>query len=168
MKTLVLLRHAKAVKDDPGGDHARSLSAAGREAAAIAGQRLRPLLPAGFLLAASDARRTRETALHGFPDLAAAVRLEPAAYAAEAETLLDLIRDFPSDAPAAVLVGHNPGLSELAALLAGQDEARDLARVAQGLATADTVVFEIADDWRALKPGTGRVTAVLARKDEDG
>ena len=167
MKTLVLLRHAKAVKDDPDGDHARSLNAAGREAATAAGERLRPLLPLGVLIAASDARRTRETALHAFPDLAQAVRLEPSAYAAAPETLLDLIRDFPAEAPAAVLVGHNPGLSELAAVLAGHGDAQHVARLAHGMATADAVVFEVADDWRGVKPGSGRVMAFLARKGEE-
>lgn len=163
MKVLALLRHAKAVKDDPGGDHARALTPAGRDAAASAGHRLAPYLVEGFLAVASDARRTRDTAQLAFPALVEALQLEPGAYAADPKALLGLIRELPEDAPGAILVGHNPGLSALAVLLAARGEPRDLARIGEGLATADAVVFEMPDGWRETAPGTGRVMAFLQR-----
>ena len=165
MTILALLRHAKAVKDNPGGDHARRLSRAGQAAAEITGQRLRPLLPPDVLVIASDASRTRQTAELAIPShVAALMWLEPALYAARPGVLLSFLRGLPADVPAAVLVGHNPGISELALTLAGEGDPADLARVAQGLATADAVMFTFGTSWADLAPKTGHVTVMLARK----
>lgn len=166
MKLLALLRHAKAVKDDPGGDHARPLAEVGRQAAEMAGQRLRNCLPADVLVVASDACRTRQTAGLAFPSCEASrFRLEPALYAASSAALLAFVRGLSADISAAALVGHNPGISELASTLAGQGDAKDLARLAEGLSTADAVVLTFPNGWGAVAPGAGRVTALLVRQD---
>lgn len=163
MIILALLRHAEAVKTHGDGDHARPLSGAGRDAAAAAGRRLAELLPHGFMVVASDARRTRQTAELAFPTAGAdEVRLEPFLYAAPASDLLATIRDLPAAYPAVVLVGHNPGISELASMLAGEGAPDDLARVAEGLAPADAVILSFPTGWGAVSPKAGRVAAVLA------
>lgn len=169
MTVLALLRHAKAVKDDPGGDHARALSDTGRAAAAVAGERLSRSLSSDVQVFASDARRTRQTAELAFPSSHAGLRLhlEPALYAASLGSLMAFVRQLPIDVSAAVLVGHNPGISELAFALAGEGDSADLERLAGGLATADAVVLDLADGWAGAGPRSGRVVSLLARKDAE-
>lgn len=168
MTILALLRHAKAVGHDAGGDHARPLTEGGREAATAAGRRLRRLLPPDVVVIASDARRTRQTAELAFPaGEASHLRIEPSLYAALPGDILATVRGLPEEHPAVVLVGHNPGLSELAAVLAGRGEAAELARLSEGLATADAVILDFAARWGAVAPQTGRLVALLARADAE-
>ena len=168
MTVLALLRHAKAIKDDPGGDHARALSETGRAAAAVVGERLSRSLPSDVQVFASDARRTRQTAELAFPSHAGLrLHFEPALYAASLKSLMAFVRQLPADVSAAVMVGHNPGLSELALALAGDGDPADLARLAGGLATADAVVLDLVDGWAGAGPRSGRVISVLARKEAE-
>ncbi|MHC9083695.1 SixA phosphatase family protein [Luteimonas sp. RIT-PG2_3] len=118
MRELILLRHAHAEPATPGvSDLDRPLSAEGLAEAEMAGQWLRDkgLIPDRVL--SSPARRTRETVeavlgLVGYVDQ----RLEPSIYEATSGTLAALI-DSHRDAERLLLVGHNPGLERLAALL---------------------------------------------------
>ena len=121
MKDLVLFRHAKAMPALPGqADHDRPLAARGRADAAsmarwMAGSGWRP-----DLVLCSDAARTRET----LEILRAAipivrVALEPSLYLASTQDLRARVTRIDPAARAAMIVGHNPGLEELARGLAG-------------------------------------------------
>lgn len=117
MRELILLRHAHA---DPAAagqdDHARGLSATGRAEAQAAGDWLRAhgLQPDRVLC--STATRTRET-LAALGDIGAGEVYEDAAiYGGSAGTLATLA-DANRDAERLLLVGHNPGLEQLAALM---------------------------------------------------
>ena len=117
MRELILVRHAHA--EAPVGDaddHDRPLSAIGRQEASAAGAWLREhgLEPDRVLC--SSARRARQT-LEGLGDLGAAtVQEEAAIYEASPGTLAALA-DANRDAGRLMLVGHNPGLEQLAALM---------------------------------------------------
>lgn len=117
MRELILLRHAHAESPQPGqSDLDRPLSAVGLEEARAAGDWLREhgLLPDRALY--SPAQRTRQTlAAIGSLDCADQ-REEPAIYDASPGTLAALA-DAHGDARRLLLVGHNPGLEQLAALL---------------------------------------------------
>lgn len=119
MRQLILLRHAHAMPPAPGQDDAdRPLSAQGVAEAEAAGAWLldRGLRPDRVLC--SPARRTRQTLE---PVLAALghvdQRLEPGIYEATPGALLALA-DEHREVPRLMLVGHNPGLEQLVALLA--------------------------------------------------
>jgi phosphohistidine phosphatase len=116
VKTLLLLRHAKSDRGDPSvPDHDRPLAPRGRDAAPrIAGwleaQRLAP-----EHVRCSTARRTRETLDLIRPAIPGAdVELDEEIYLAPADTLLERVRALPDYAGTALLVGHNPGLQQLA------------------------------------------------------
>jgi phosphohistidine phosphatase len=117
-RDILLLRHAHAEGAGPGqADLDRPLSPEGQAEAEAAGRWLaaQRLLP--DLVLCSPARRTRETleavlGLVGYVDQ----RLEPAIYDATAGTLAGLL-DQHRDVGRLMLVGHNPGLERLAALL---------------------------------------------------
>lgn len=117
MRELILVRHAHAEAPAAGADdHARALSPIGHQEAAAAGTWLREhgLLPDRVLC--SSALRARQT-LQGLGDLGgAAVQEEAAIYAASPGTLAALA-DANRDAGRLLLVGHNPGLEQLAALM---------------------------------------------------
>lgn len=117
MRDLILLRHAHAEPAAAGQDDlARALSPIGRDEARAAGEWLREhgLRPDRVLC--SSARRTRET-LQALGDLGdPEVREDPSIYDASPGTLAALA-DANRDAERLLLVGHNPGLEQLAALM---------------------------------------------------
>jgi phosphohistidine phosphatase len=118
MRELILLRHAHAVPAGPGqADIDRPLSAEGLAEAEAAGEWLRARGLAPDRVLCSPARRTRETleammAVVGYVDQ----RLEDAIYEATPGTLAALA-DRHRDVDRLLLVGHNPGLERLSALL---------------------------------------------------
>lgn len=151
MQELILLRHAHAEPARPGQpDLDRPLSPVGLGEAKAAGDWLRAqgLLPDRVLC--SPACRTRQT-LDALGDLGTHdVREEPAIYEASAGTLIALI-DAQSDARRLLLVGHNPGLERLAALLySGQSGDY------RGMPPGAIAVLTLPPD-RALEPGIARL-----------
>lgn len=118
MRELILLRHAHAEPATSGqADEARALSGEGRDEAAAAARWLREqgLVPDRMLV--SPARRAQETADAVTAELGAPERRdEPAIYEATPGTLAD-IADRNRDAVRLLMVGHNPGLEQLAALM---------------------------------------------------
>lgn len=117
MRELILLRHAHADPANAGQDDLqRPLSGIGRSEALAAGEWLRAqgLKPDRVLC--SPAVRTRQT-LEALGELGDAQVLEGAAiYEASPGTLAALV-DANQDAACLLLVGHNPGLEQLASLL---------------------------------------------------
>lgn len=118
MRELILLRHAHAEPASAGqADLDRPLSPEGLAEAESAGRWLaeHQLVPDCVLC--SPARRTRETleavlAAIGYVEQ----RLDPRIYDATPGTLAELA-DEHRDADRLLLVGHNPGLEHLAALM---------------------------------------------------
>src|SRR5215831_14638089 len=113
MRRLMLLRHAKSDRSDPGApDHDRGLNPRGRESAPRIGAYMAShgLIP--DLVISSTAVRTRET----WKLVAAAFRDAPKVlydgriYENDPEILLDLITATPSAVHALLLVGHSPSL----------------------------------------------------------
>ena len=148
-RRLTLLRHAKSDWPDV-PDHDRPLAKRGRKDAPRIGRWLRAHGYAPDLVICSTALRTRQTwdlvraELNG----SAEVRFEPRAYGASALTLLYLCRELPAACHAALLIGHNPGIEELAASLGGASEPAGLR-----FPTAAVAVFELTGAWSDLAPG---------------
>jgi phosphohistidine phosphatase len=120
VKTVWLLRHAKSSWDDPAlADHDRPLSSRGRKAS----KRIRRWADENDvrpqLVLCSTALRARDTLERVLPGLGRPnVRVEGGIYHTSAEGLLERMRRVPSDVDRLMLVGHNPGLEDLASLLA--------------------------------------------------
>ncbi|TDC48230.1 histidine phosphatase family protein [Micromonospora sp. KC207] len=156
LRTLVLLRHAKAEAPGIGPDIRRPLTARGHADSAAAGAWLarHGLLP--DVVVCSAARRTRQTwhgvklGMTGSPDEAGpagpapVVRYEPGAYEAQPAELLTLVRSAPAEASTVLLVAHNPGISLLSAFL--DPERADQ----EGLRTSDLVVHRTRLTWAEL------------------
>jgi phosphohistidine phosphatase len=175
-RRLVLLRHAEAARPPATADVERDLTEEGEEEAREAGRRLAGPGPHPDLVVVSPSVRTRRTwtlAAAAAPDTLAHVPMivEPAVYRAEGEDLLGVVREFPDTARTVALVGHEPGLSELADLLLGQSAAttagerlsRDLSRLARGLRTGADAVLEGEGGWRQVQPAGFRLSRVSRR-----
>ncbi|HBI14680.1 MAG TPA: hypothetical protein DDY20_04055 [Desulfobulbaceae bacterium] len=117
MKILTLLRHAKSKgKNGPVEDRERPLSKRGKDAAQRMAQRLaeKGFMPDAILT--SPARRAVKTAqlvARGLGYAEARVALEEGIYEASAEELLDILHGLDEACRHVMLVGHNPGFTDL-------------------------------------------------------
>jgi phosphohistidine phosphatase len=144
MRTLILLRHAKAVRaHEADSDEARGLTGRGRRDAAAAGVAMASAGLKPTLALVSSSERTRQTAAYGLADFGLETRFEDALYHAAPESLWDAFSA--SDAESVVIVGHNPGIGELVSKLVHQaHDGSKLAREFSGhFPTAAFAAFEI-------------------------
>jgi len=160
MHTLYLLRHAKSSWSDPTlPDHERPLARRGRRDAKRIAKHLVRLGIEPELVLCSSAERTRETlellrsALGATPK----VRLEEELYAASSDELLERIRAVPEAVASLMLIGHNPGLHQLALVLASTGA--ELDRLEAKFPTGALATLSLANTtWSQLS----RADAVLA------
>ncbi|MBW8270474.1 SixA phosphatase family protein [Caldovatus aquaticus] len=173
MRQLLLLRHAKSSWDDPRlPDHARPLNARGRRGAAAMARAMRDLGLAPEVVLVSSARRTLQTleALAPLPD-SPIVEPMDALYLATPQVLLATLRRVPETARSVLLIGHNPGLHELALALVGAGGMAAPAagaaarRLAESYPTGALAEFAIATPWRLLEAGGGRLVRFLTPSD---
>ncbi|HET7817513.1 MAG TPA: histidine phosphatase family protein [Sphingomicrobium sp.] len=171
MKRLGLLRHAKSSWDEPGlADFDRPLNRRGEKAAARMGEELRRRRVAFDAVLASPARRVTETLTRfeqGYGPLPEP-RFDRAIYAAESLSLLEAVRRTDDGAASLLLVGHNPGLEDFAALLAAEDDPL-FGRIAGNLPTAAFVALDVpAGRWTEVEPGTARIALYLKPRELNG
>ncbi|AHE56723.1 SixA phosphatase family protein [Sphingomonas sanxanigenens] len=172
MKTLTLLRHAKSSWDDSvPRDFDRPLNRKGERAAATMGGHLKAQAMQFDHVVASPAVRCVET-LEKFWD-GYGTTMSPVwdkrIYLASCVTLLDVVHDAPASSAHLLMVGHNPGLEDLALLLTPADGDDSLRRVLEEkfpTATVAELQFEV-DDWGDIKPRTGRLTRFIRPRDVD-
>jgi phosphohistidine phosphatase len=160
MRRLLLLRHAKTERPAPGQrDRDRELMKRGRADAAVVGAYMarHGLVP--DLALVSPATRAAETWTLVAAALGKASRVvkDERIYDAGVETLIGIIRET-RDAHVLVLVGHNPGLHELAVRLVASGDVETRERVTGKLPTSGLVVIDLAfDDWSKLHANAGRL-----------
>jgi phosphohistidine phosphatase len=154
MKTLYLMRHAKAGWDDPAQrDFDRPLTPRGEAAAVLMGRFLRAQGISVDQLYASPAVRNRMTweRLESSWRSSLAPQFETAIYMATVDTLLALIQSTPVQAKAVMLLGHNPGLEDLSFKLLHDGDAGGIDLLDQGFKTAAIaeLSFDVRD-WRDI------------------
>lgn len=171
MKHLYLMRHAKSSWQRPETpDFDRPLNPRGRLAARRMGKRLAGL-PSPDLILCSTARRARETCDLVAAQLQAGIqtRFSDKLYLASADDLVKLLRRLPDRARSVLLIGHNPGLHELALRLSAKGEAADMEGLAAKFPTA--AVAEIGcpvAHWRDLVGAGERLERLLLPRDLAG
>lgn len=147
MDRLILFRHGKAEHESASGeDFDRPLAARGASDSAAMAESLSRLGLIPDLVLISPAARTRETwaaAEAAFPQ--AEVRLEPDLYHADAGAIRRVAEAAGAGRRAVMVVGHNPGLQELAVdlLREGSAPASLVARAQRRFPTAAAAVFLI-------------------------
>ncbi len=156
----MLLRHAKSNWPTGVADRDRPLAARGREAAPVIGRYLADELLLPDLVLISPARRTVETWELVLPMLPEkpATQYEPRIYEAKTHRLLDVVQEIEGDVRTVLMIGHNPGFEELAALLTGHGDRYASARMSRKYPTAGLAVLDFAvDDWRDVAERGGRL-----------
>jgi phosphohistidine phosphatase len=168
LRQLLLIRHAKSSWDDPGlSDHSRPLNARGRAAAAAMRQTLLGLALSPDVVLVSSARRTLQT-LEALEPWEETPIVEPmdALYLATAPQLLKMLNGVAETARSVMMIGHNPGLHELALQLAGSArDPADARRLAEGFPTGALAEFVIPGAWGTLSPGGGRLHRFVCPRD---
>jgi phosphohistidine phosphatase len=116
------------------------------------------------LILCSDAKRARETWAELAETLrsAAPVLFERGLYMASGKALLHRLQRLAGSVGSVLVIGHNPGLEEVARMLAdGTGEA--LERLQQKFPTAALARLDFAvEDWNKLRPGSGRLALFVA------
>ncbi len=117
MKQLILFRHAKSSWEDGVGDVDRELAGRGERDAPRMGKRLKARHARPDLIVASHAARARRTAelvAQALGTKQKEIRTEPALYLASPDDILGVVAALDDSLSCVLLVGHNPGLTELA------------------------------------------------------
>lgn len=155
VKQLIILRHSKTEKINPAGDEARELTKPGRRWATEAGREILQAAGMPDLLVTSNAIRALQTG-----DLAAEAmkfggerHVRPEVYGATENQLIEVIQSFSEEFSQIVLVGHNPGLEDLANSFRGE-------KASEHLPTAGWMVVELGSEkWKDATAGAGKMKA---------
>jgi len=168
MHQLLLLRHAKSSwHDNKLTDRDRPLNERGRHAAAAMRQVMQNLGLAPDLVLISPARRTLQTldALEPWDDTPLLEHIE-ALYLATSAQMLGILNDVPETVRSVLLIGHNPGMPDLAQSLIEGTAPTDAAyRLARGYPTGALAEFAIAGSWLRLGTGGGRLTRFITPRE---
>jgi phosphohistidine phosphatase len=172
MRRLMLLRHAKTEYDAPSGrDQDRRLDQRGRDDAAEIGGWIGRHPPFPDSVAVSPAVRAHQTwdiiwetlkHLGREPQ----VELLPELYGADPAQLLETIRMASATDPKRLMVvGHNPGMHELALALAGSGDAAGRKALAENLPTSGLAVFDFAvESWEDVAFRRGQLVQFVSPK----
>lgn len=165
MHQLLLLRHAKSSWDDAAlPDRDRSLNKRGRRSAGAIRHAMREFGLIPDLILVSTAKRTLETmsALEPWDDTPLVEPLDNLYLASEAE-LLATLRGVAETVRTVLLIGHNPGMHDLAVLLADRhaSAAKPLHLVREGFPTGALAEFSVTGPWSRLGAGGGRLMRFL-------
>jgi phosphohistidine phosphatase len=168
VKQLFLLRHAKSSWDDPGlVDDDRPLAPRGRRAVRLIAEHLGREGVTPALVLCSSARRARET-LEGIASTlgeAMPVQIEGELYAASERRLLERLRGVEDGVESVMLIGHNPGVEQLALSLAGGGQ--NLAILRRKYPTGALATLEFSGRWGDLRTGSAELTDFITPKQLD-
>jgi phosphohistidine phosphatase len=174
MRTLTLMRHAKsdwptAVPGSaPVPDKQRPLSLRGVRAAPRMGAWMGTAHIQPDLILCSTAVRTRQTLALVSQHIAGEkqiIEMRNELYLGDYAELFKLVRATPDHAGHVMLLGHNPGLHDLALKLIGAGNIETRRALAIKFPTAGVVVIDFAfDSWRSLGVGTGTLRHFMAPK----
>lgn len=157
MRTVFLLRHAKAVPGDAAGtrDFDRELSKRGAEEALRAGEAMNERNIRPQLILSSPAMRTRQTielAIQSL-ELKAEPQFDERVYGASLSELLSVVATVDKAVKSLLLVGHNPGMEELLRYLTGE---------VRPLATAALARIDMENcSWNELTRRGGRLAWII-------
>ena len=160
MLTLYLLRHAKSSwADESMRDFDRPLANRGREACAVVGEFIEEKGIEFELVLVSTAVRTRETIalVKDRAKFQAEVRYDERIYEATTSQLVEVISQVENDRKSVLLVGHNPGIEDLLALLTGEHHQ---------VTTATFAKIELnASEWSANLINAGTLDWIVSPKE---
>lgn len=173
MRRLLLLRHAKTEIDAPSGrDQDRRLDDRGQRDSAQLGDWIaaHPPFPEAVLVSyAVRARQTWDIVWEAMKDRVAAPQVEILSelYGADPAQILETIRTATvlADPKQLLLVGHNPGMHEVALMLMGGGDPAGAKAIADNLPTAGLAIFDFdVKDWGDVAYRRGKLVQFVSPK----
>lgn len=169
MKTLLVLRHAKASQDASFAvDFDRPLKPRGRRQSLDLGRMMRARHLTFDAIVASPAVRVVGT-ISGIAEEsghALAPVYDKRLYNASPEMLLEVIREADDRAESLLVVGHNPGLQQLLLHLAEDDRDGLRGDVASSFPTATLAEVRLSvEHWRDVGRCSGRIVSLIRPED---
>ncbi len=163
-RTLVIIRHAKAERSNPGGDFARELAPRGAADAQVLGRWLaeQDLLPDLVLSSsAARARQTTDRVLAGAGVPEAEVWGGRGLYDGGAGAVLAAVNEVPEETTTLWVVGHEPVVSVLTTALADlqSSDRRTVEALDEGFPTASAAVLTTEVGWETLQAGLADLVA---------
>jgi phosphohistidine phosphatase len=154
---LIVLRHAKSAWPDV-DDHERPLAPRGERDAPRAGRWLRDAGQVPDQVVCSTARRTRETWALAQAELGASppVSYDDEMYGAGLGEILRIVRHTPDSVRRLLLVGHEPGVSEVTLCLGRGSGPYE--QVQAKFPTGAIAVLAVPGGWSELAPGRAKLT----------
>jgi len=171
MRRLLLFRHAKATQSKPDAeDRPRILIKRGRKDSTRIGTYLATdaLIPDRVLV--SPAARTQETWEFAALALRSAVEVVTVEqlYDATPDTIIGLIKETPAEVHSLMVIGHNPGLHDLALTLIASGNVDARKRLKERLPTGGMAIIDFAfDDWGRIGHQSGRLERFVTPKSLD-
>ena len=158
VRTLILLRHARAETPDDGPDFKRNLTKTGQADADAAGSWLADEGLRPDLVICSPATRTRQTwqgvsvaMAQAHPDAAAPeVHYETDLYEGGRTEVIDLLRAVPDEVRTVLLIGHNPTVTDVSILLRPYQGGTAV----ENLKTCGLAVHRDEGPWSEIEPGS--------------
>lgn len=174
MRCLMLLRHAKSSWDHRDLEDAdRPLAARGRTAAPLLGRYIsrHNLMP--DLVMCSSARRAQQTWElvsaewdQTSPQTAQLLEMRSSLYLAGLGEMQTMLRRADNHARTIMIIGHNPGMAQLAMHLVGEGQSKDLRSMAKKFPTAALAIIDLPiEGWSELGRGEGHLRAFVRPKD---
>jgi len=170
MKNLYILRHSKAGHTDKNllDDHARTLTIQGVERCFYLASHLKKTKQFPEIIISSSATRAVETAqnlITGLDGKDIDIKINPKLYLASTRDILRVIREIDDNINSVMIVGHNPGLQQLAIELPGKGDKKKYREIKSNFAPASMAIFDIdIKSWSEIKPRAGELKNLVAGK----
>ena len=168
-RTVILLRHGKSSwSDSTLADIDRPLAPRGKHASRKLAKYMRRKRIQPGLVLCSPSLRTRQTleAVESSLGKRCAVEVVPQLYAASEEELLERLQALPETVSSVMLVGHNPGLHNLALVLASRGT--DLSQLEEKFPTGALATLDVhSESWTTLGPGDAELVDYVVPRQLD-
>lgn len=160
MKRLFLLRHAEASMNAP-TDRERPLTENGLAQATTLGAEMKRQGFVPDFIYCSPARRTRQTfeklSFENVPS-----EQPDRLYNAPAGDILSFIQNTSDDIANLLVVAHNPGIHQIAAMLAEDDNSAESSKLRMGYSPATLTVLSCAcEKWSDIKMGANPIIEII-------
>lgn len=166
VRRLVVVRHGKSAWPSGVPDRERPLGGRGSRDAPRMARSIAGLVGRIDIAVVSPARRARETwQLMAGELVVDEVRTEPRVYDAWGSQLMAVVTELPPQAATVLVLGHEPGVSELVLTLAGIGDRALRGRVSSKFPTCSVAVLSTGRAWDGFVPGCARLESFTTPRD---
>lgn len=165
-RTLVIVRHAKSAWPAGVPDRERPLAPRGQADAPVMGTWIaKNVGPVGPVVLSPAVRVDQTWSLLGARLDHGDVAVDPRVYQAWGSHLLDVVRELPDEAEVALIVGHEPGVSELALTLSDHQNHVLRRRISHKYPTCAVAVLDCHRPWSRFGLGCAQLRDFVAPRD---